>query len=272
MNYIFMKNKISSIINIFTAVLCVLAVSACAGPGHSVVVAGSTSVQPFMEVLAEEFAHIRPDCVVDVQGGGSSAGIAAVESGAAEIGMSSRDLTDGELHLWHIKIARDGLAVIVHPDNPVDALSLEQVRGIYTGEITDWGVLGGHSAKIHVIAREEGSGTRGAFEGLVMGGEYITPKAIVQDSNGAVRQLVLSDKNAVGFISLGLVDGSVKALTLDGAVPSQENVASGVYGLYRPFILVCASEPEGPAKEFLDYLFTPEARAVMSAEGLIPAE
>ena len=261
-------------INIFytaAAFFVVLILSSCAGKSDArVIVAGSTSVQPYAEILAEEFALSAPECEIDIQGGGSSAGVAAVVSGAAEIGMSSRDLNESESDLWSVTIARDGLAIIAHPDNPVSDLTPDEVRGIYAASITDWSEVGGNGAKIHVITREEGSGTRSAFEGLVMGDELITPRAIVQDSNGAVRQLVSNDKNSIGFISLGLVDDGVKALNLDGVPPTAENVINGAYELYRPFLLVCADEPAGYARRFIDYIFTPEAQSLMAGEGLIP--
>ncbi|MCL2319798.1 MAG: phosphate ABC transporter substrate-binding protein [Treponema sp.] len=234
------------------------------------IVAGSTSVQPFAEVLAEEYALLHPESIIDIQGGGSSAGITAAESGTADIGMSSRSLTAEEQGLWSCEIAKDGLAVIVHPGNPVRGLTLGEVRDIYAGKITDWSGVGGGKAKIHLITREEGSGTRSAFESLVMGKGEISPRAIVQDSNGTVRQLVSSDKNSIGFISLGLVDKTVKALALDGAGPSRDNVINGSYRLYRPFLLVAKSEPRGQAKEFIDFTLSDEGRKILANEGLIP--
>ena len=259
-----MKKYISLFISIFILAAC------GSGPDTGLIIAGSTSVQPYIEVLAEEFAHHYPDYYIDVQGGGSSAGLAAVASHTADIGMSSRDLTEKEHGLWRITFAMDGLAIVVHPSNPVYDMTLEQLRGVYAGRITNWGELGGNNNGIHVITREEGSGTRSAFESLAMGGEYITPKAIVQDSNGAVRQLVLNDKNAVGFMSLGLVDETVKALSLDGEQPGWNNLLAGTYMLSRPFILACESEPDGVARIFIDFIATPEAQAVLVSEGLIP--
>ncbi|MCL1816281.1 MAG: phosphate ABC transporter substrate-binding protein, partial [Clostridiales bacterium] len=182
----------------------------------AVVIAGSTSVQPYAEILAEEFELLYPGHKVDIQGGGSSAGITAAQAHTADIGMSSRSLKESEQSLWSAEIALDGLAIIVHPQNPLLNLSLEQISSIYAGTINNWQDCEGQNAKIHVIAREEGSGTRSAFEELVMNKTQITPKAIVQDSNGAVRQLVANDINSIGFISLGLVDETVKALRLEG--------------------------------------------------------
>ena len=240
--------------------------------GTGIVLAGSTSVQPYAEVLSEDYALLYPDDAVDVQGGGSAAGITAAESGVADIGMSSRDLTDDEKQqLWSVEIAKDGLAIIVHPKNPVQDLSLEQVRDIYSMKITKWSELGGPDANIHVITREDGSGTRSSFESLIMGTDRITPKAIVQDSNGAVRQLVSSDPNSIGFISLGLVDQTVKALNLDNIIPSRENVINGSYGLFRPFLFLSKGEPTGLAKQFIDYTMSPDGQKILMDEGLIPS-
>ena len=245
-------------------VLFLGALPACSGRhAESVVAAGSTSVQPYAEILAEEYMALHPGEFIDIQGGGSSAGITAAESGTADIGMSSRSLKESEGHLWMVEIAKDGLAVIVHPENPIGDLSLAQVRGIYAAGIANWSELGGPDAKIHVITREEGSGTRSAFEELVMGEAGITPKAIVQSANGSVRQLVAGDRHSIGFISLGLVDDPeirVKAVRLEGVEAARENVVSGSYPLYRSFLFVAREEPSGPAGQFIDFIFSAEGR------------
>ena len=244
--------------------------AACARPAAGVIIAGSTSVQPYAEILAEEYAILYPDKVIDIQGGGSSAGITAAESGTADIGMSSRELSGAEEGLWSVEIAKDGLAIIINPDNPIEDLSLNQVRDIYSAKISDWSELGGAKAKIHIIAREDGSGTRNAFESLVMGSEQINPKAIIQDSNGAVRQVVSSDQNSIGFVSLGLIDHTVRAIKLEGVAPTWENVMNGNYSLFRPFIFITNNAPEGPVKQFIDFTLSPEGQQVLIHEGLIP--
>ncbi|MCL2487697.1 MAG: phosphate ABC transporter substrate-binding protein [Oscillospiraceae bacterium] len=260
-------------------ILCVISVcllSGCSRPQANVIVLGSTSVEPYAGKLAEIYAHIHPDREIDVQGGGSGVGIAAVESGIADIGMSSRALKEEEKEFigWEKEIAKDGLAIIVHPDNPVSDLTLEEIRGIYTMEVTNWSQLpGGDDAPIHIITREEGSGTRSAFEELVMGkGVWITQKAMVQSSNGAVRQIVSGDKNAIGFISLGLVEigeKPVKALALNGVAATRENIENGSYELSRPFLFVALTEPDGPAKQFVEYVLSPEGQQILIAEGFI---
>ena len=250
-------------------VLAICFLSTCE-EGRAVIIAGSTSVQPYAEVLAEEFAILSPQSVIDVQGGGSSAGITAVESGAAEIGMSSRDLKESERHLWSVEIAKDGLAMIINPGNPVRNLTLAQIRGIYSANILNWSELGWTDAKIHIITREEGSGTRSAFEELVMDNLRITPKAIVQDSNGAVRQLVSDDLHSIGFISMGLVDKTVKALQLDGFEATRENISNGSYSLFRSFLFVAKERPEDTAMAYIDFVLSPAGQKLLLDEGLIP--
>lgn len=237
-----------------------------------VIVAGSTSVQPFSEALAEEYMRLNPGIIIDVQGGGSSAGIKSAQTNTADIGMSSRNLKEEEQSLWSVEIARDGLAVIVNPRNLITDLSLKQVQDIYSGVITNWKQLGGQDSEIHVITREEGSGTRSAFEDLVMNDIEINPRSIVQDSNGTVRQLVGDDPNAIGYVSLGLVNDKVIALKLDGVKATHDNVINGTYNLSRPFLFVTSSEPIGEVKKFIDFVLSDEGKKMLDAEGLVTYE
>jgi len=209
---------------------------------------------------------------INVQGGGSSAGIQAAQSGSAEIGMSSRWLREEEKGLEAIVIAWDAIAIIVHPSNPLFDLTLNQVREIFAGRTENWASLGGSDRPITVVTREEGSGTRGAFEELVMGGERITPAALRQDSNGAVRVMVAGDPGAIGYISLGIVDERVKALSIEGVFSSQETVSGEAYGLVRPFLFLVRGEPQGLAKEFIDYVLSPSGQEILEEEGLVGAE
>ena len=259
-------------ISVMILTLSMSLMSACGrAAGSDTIVAGSTSVQPYAEILAEEYMVLNPGSEIDIQGGGSSAGITAAQSQSADIGMSSRALKEKEKGLWSVEIAKDGLALIVNAKNPIQNITLEQVRDIYTAKITDWSELGGPKAKINIIAREEGSGTRSAFTELVMGKAEITPKSIVQDSNGAVRQLVADDPNAIGFISMGLVNHEVKALHLDGVEATAENIINGSYALSRPFLFVTNGEPTGLAKKFIDFTLSLEGQKLLSHEGLIPS-
>lgn len=269
---IYKFNKEKKMAKLIMVLLLIVFASGCSqGEGVGVIVAGSTSVQPYAEVLAEEYMIINSSSEVDIQGGGSSAGITAAQSGTADIGMSSRSLNDEEKSMLAIEIAKDGLVIIVNPDNPISDLTLNEIRDIYTASVTNWSQLGGPDHNIHLITREEGSGTRSAFEELVMGEMEITPKAIVQDSNGSVRLLVADDPNAIGFISLGIADESVKALQLDGVRATRESIMNGTYSLSRPFLFVFSEEPQGQTKDFMDFVLSKEGQQLLSDEGLVPS-
>lgn len=233
-------------------------------------VAGSTSVQPFSEVLAEEFQNQNPDVKINIQGGGSSQGVEAAISGAADIGSASRDLKDDEktqADLVVTPIAVDGVAVVVNPDSKVTALKMEDIKNIYLGNIKNWKELGGDDAPITVVSREEGSGTRDCFSEIVMDKEDIINTAIVQNSTGAVRTTVAGDKNAIGYVSLASVNDEVKALDLDGVKASEANVKNGTYKLQRPFIYITNGQPSGLSKSFIDFVLSDEGQDIIVEEG-----
>jgi phosphate transport system substrate-binding protein len=232
-------------------------------------VAGSTSVESFAELLAEEYMSRHPQSHIYVQGGGSTAGIEAVITRVANIGMSSRPLMPGEKNLYAVTIARDAIAIIVHPKNPVYDLSLAQIKEVFSGKIKNWKEFGGYPHPIVLVTREEGSGTREAFQKLVMGKEEISLESLVQDSNGAIRQVVSSDQNAIGYISLGLVNEKVRSLKISNVEPSLSNIEKGKYTLVRPFLFVFDGEPIGEAKSFLEFVMSPEAQKLLSKEGLV---
>ncbi len=263
--------RFSFICCLFISLFSLTFLTGCARNANSVIVAGSTSVQPFAEVLAQEFMTLHPGVSIDVQGGGSAAGIMATQSGTTDIGMSSRNLQGSETSLWSIEIARDGIAIIVNPKNPITDLTLQQVADIYDGKTTNWDQIGGKKGEIDVFTREDGSGTRSSFESLVMGTNQIMARAMVENSNGAIRQLVADDPGAIGYISLGLVDNTVKALDLGGIVPSRENVVNGTYNLSRPFLFLTLEPPEGLVKDFIDFTMSPQGQKILYDQGLITA-
>jgi phosphate transport system substrate-binding protein len=243
-----------------------------AGGGQTTLtLAGSTSVQPFAEKWAEAYHAKHPNIDIHVQGGGSTAGVKAAETGAAQIGTCSRELKPEEAAVLHqTVVARDGQTIIVHPSNPVSDLKVDQVRSIYAAEIKNWKEVGGPDKKINVVTREQGSGSRGAFEELVMKGKTIASSALVQDSQGAVRQMVSTDPAAIGYVSHGVVDASVKGLKLNGVAPSEETIANGTYPVVRPFLFLTKGEPTGVAKDFIDWVLGPEGQAIARKEGLFP--
>ena len=241
----------------------------CQKPQGGLTVVGSTSVQPFAEVLAEEYMIRHSQGKIYVQGGGSSAGIQAVRTEAAEVGMSSRILMPEERDLIPVPIAYDAIAIIVHPSNPLTNLSIDQIKGIFSRQITNWREVGGHPHPLTLVTREEGSGTRESFQHLIMGKTEISLAALVQDSNGAIRQVVADDPNAIGYISLGLVNDRVKALKIDGVEANVENIKKRRYKFVRPFLFVFKTQPQGMAKNFLDYILSPDGQKLLVREGLV---
>jgi len=237
---------------------------------RGLVVAGSTSVQPFADHWAEVYMRENPGRVVNVQGGGSSAGIQAAREGAADIGMSSRELKPDEKDLLEVIVAWDGLAIIIHPRNPIEELSLEQVQNIFAGNINNWDILGGSGHLITVVTREEGSGTRGAFQEMVMKGSRVSRAAIVQDSNGTVREIVANDPNSIGYISLGLVNEKVKAVRFEGIEANFENIDQKKYRLIRPFLFVTKGPPKAAAQDFINFVLSRPTQEMVRHDGLIP--
>ncbi len=235
-----------------------------------IIVAGSTSVEPFADKWAEVYMEKYPNTIVNVQGGGSSAGIQAAETRVADIGTCSRELKPEEKDLNEIIVAYDGLAIIVNSTNETGNLTIEQIKQIFAGQIRNWQELGGKDKVITVVTREEGSGTRGAFQELVMKQQRIFKGAIVQDSNGTVREIVANDPNAIGYISLGLVNDKVKALSLDGIIATDENIITKKYTLVRPFLFVTKDTPTGEVKNFIDFVLSQEGQKLIREEGLIP--
>jgi phosphate transport system substrate-binding protein len=232
-------------------------------------IAGSTSVQPFAEKLAEIYMDIDPKFIINVQGGGSTAGIKACREKAAQIGTSSRELHQDEEDLTKIIIAKDGIAVIVHPSNPVGNITLEQLRGIFSGAVRSWSHLGWVDKPIYFVNREEGSGTRDAFESLVMGKKEISDEALVQDSNGSVREIIANNPQAIGYISFGIVNHQVKALAVHSITPDLKTIKSNRYTLTRPFIFVFPSQPTALARRFIDFVLSKEGQEILEKEGLV---
>jgi phosphate transport system substrate-binding protein len=239
-----------------------------------ITMAGSTTVQPLAEKFAESFMAKHSGVTVDVQGGGSSVGVKAAAEKTADIGMASRELKESELsanpELKVFVIARDGIAVVVNAEVTVDDLTMDQVRDIFNGKITNWKEVGGADQSIIVVSREEGSGTRAAFEEMVMGKDVlITDTAILQPSNGAMRTTVSTTPHSIGYLSMGYIDDTVVAIKVNGVEPSEENAANGSFPIVRPLNLITSGEPAGAVKAFLDFILSPDGQAIVVEEGYI---
>ncbi|TCJ03774.1 phosphate ABC transporter substrate-binding protein [Cytobacillus praedii] len=246
------------------------------GSKATVSISGSTSVGPLAEKLAEKFKDKNEKINIEVNQIGSSAGITNATSGVSEIGMSSRDLKEEEKAngLKETIIAYDGIVVVTHPSNKVKDLTLEQVKQIFTGEVTNWSQLGGEDMEIVVVSREDGSGSRDAFQEIVgySSGELIR-NAIIASGNGNIKTTVATNKHAVGFISFEYIDDSISTLQIDGVEATAENVLQQKYSLSRPFLFVHKEENLTDAGlQFIDYILSSDGQTIVSEAGAIPVK
>ena len=210
------------------------------GNTYTLSISGSTSVGPLAEKLADKYEE-KNDIKIEINQIGSSAGITNAISGVSEIGMSSRDLKEEEIAngLKETIIAYDGIVVVTHPTNKVKDLTMEQVKQIFTGEVTNWKELGGDDMEIVVVSREDGSGSRDAFQEIVdySSGELVR-SAIIASGNGNIKTTVAMNKHAVGFISFEYIDESISTIDINGVEATAENVLQQTYNLSRPFLFV----------------------------------
>ena len=234
-------------------------------------IAGSTSVQPLVELMAHSFMDEHPKVKVNVSGGGSSAGVRSCAAGTVDIGAASRDIKMTEADLVPYAIARDAVAIVVNSSNSISDLTTEQVAKIYAGEITNWKEVGGKDENIIVVSREEGSGTRDCFHSKVTKayGKEIKADALFYDSNGAVRTKVSAEPKAIGYLSLGYAEG-LKTITVDGVECTLENCKSGKYPVLRRLNLLTKNAPSGKVREFLNFCRSEEGRQIAAEEGYIP--
>ncbi|HGM3507266.1 TPA: phosphate ABC transporter substrate-binding protein [Clostridioides difficile] len=243
------------------------------GDSSKVSVSGSTSIGPLMETIGEKFQEKNEGVSVEVQQIGSSGGIKNAIEGTSEIGMSSRDLKDEEKSagLKETKIAIDGIALITNTANPVKNLTMDQVKGIYTGKITNWKEVGGNDAPIVIVSREEGSGTRDGFQEIVgFESEELSKDAQISDGSGNIKTTVEGNENAIGYISFGYVDEKVNSLKVNDVEPTDANVIDNKYPISRPFILVNKEDNlSEKGKALIDYILSDEGQALVSEKGFI---
>ena len=250
--------------------------SADADLSGSISMVGSTSMEKFANALSEAFMEKYPKVTVTAEFVGSGAGIEAVSNGTADIGNSSRNLKDEEKAKGVAEniVAIDGIAVVVDPANTVEDLTKDQLTSIYDGSVTNWKDVGGNDAPIVVVGREAGSGTRGAFEELLKledGCKYSNEL----DSTGAVMAKVASTPGSIGYVSLDVLDDTVKAVKLDGAEPTEENIKAGKYFLSRPFVMATKgeiSEQSDLVKALFDFIYSDEGSELVKSVGLITAD
>lgn len=270
--------------------IAVIAVQICAGCGGEtaagnsensgrVRVSGSTTLISLIQEAAVRFNESNKGARVDVQGGGSSAGLMQLQEGVVDIANSSRELSGGELKkdLVDHKIAFDIIAVVVNPGNPVRNLTGAQVKGIFTGRINNWKEVGGRDGEIIVVVRDQASGTREMFDEKALGSTKEKPveswaSAIEGTSNGFVRQLVSTTVNAIGYISYGFIDDSVRAVDINGVPPDVENAVSGKYKMGRWLHMFTRGEATGAARGFIEYVMSPEFQSEVVSKEYVEVE
>ena len=235
---------------------------------------GSTSMEKVIGALSESYMAANKDVTVNYNPTGSGAGITAVQEGTCDIGLSSRALKDEEkaAGLQETVLAYDGIAIIVHPDNPVSDLTLEQIAQLYTGEITNWKDVGGNDAQVVLIGREAASGTRDGFESITGTKDKCQYRQELT-STGDVITTVSQNPDAIGYASLASIKDSVKALNVDGVTPSEASVKDGSYKVQRPFVLVTVEGKalSSAAQSFFDYATSADAADIIAKAGAVAA-
>lgn len=240
-----------------------------------ITVSGSTSVGPTMEVLAEEYKKANEGVEIEVQQVGSSAGITNTIQGTSALGMASRDLKEEEKAegLKEYTMAIDGIAVITNKDNKVKDLTMEQVKDIYTGKITNWKEVGGKDAEIVVVSREDGSGTRDGFQELVgFESEELSKDAQISDGSGNIKTTVTGNENAIGYTSFGYLDDSINGVSIDGVSPTEENIENNSYTIKRPFLLVTKGDAKENVQAFIDYILSEDGQKIVSEKGFMKVQ
>ncbi|GLI32823.1 phosphate ABC transporter substrate-binding protein [Desulforhabdus amnigena] len=245
----------------------------------SIKINGSTTVLPIAQKAAEAYMKEHPDVSISVSGGGSGEGIKAIIDGTTDIADSSRFIKNEEVKLAVEKgsypvpfaIAYDCIVPVVNPDNSLADITLDQLKGIYKGEIKNWKEIGGPDRPIVVISRDTSSGTYEVWEEKVMKKERVFPGALLQASNGAVAQAVSKNKNAVGYLGIGYVDKNVKALTVNGIVGNEETTLNGKFPISRPLFMFTRGWPTGDTLNFINYVINPtQGQKLVKEAGFVP--
>ena len=268
-----MKTKYKGLI-LVVIIIVILALSITSGLGKERIdIAGSTSVQPLAVQLATKYVAGSDKIQVNVQGGGSGMGIRSVSQGVADIGTSSKELSsEDSVGVTTVELGKEGIVIGVHNSNTINDLSTDQIRQIFSGEVTNWKELGGPDEEIHVVTREEGSGTRDAFESIILDGQDMKSDAIVQSSTESVKQAVSTDPGAIGYMSFAHMSDDVKSITVNHVSVSEETIADGSYELQRPFLFVINEDNYSQAvRNFVDWIKSPEGEQIIIDAKIVPS-
>ncbi|PKL92176.1 MAG: phosphate ABC transporter substrate-binding protein [Candidatus Goldiibacteriota bacterium HGW-Goldbacteria-1] len=241
---------------------------------------GSTTVLPIAQKAAEEFMKANPSVEVSVKGGGSGVGIAAIIDGSADIGNASRAIKAKEIinakskgvNAFGTEVAKDGIAMVVHKSNPVDAITINQLRDIFSGKITKWSQLGIGSGKIVAVSRDTTSGTYEVFSELVLRGAKLRDDSIMTVSNREVAENVKNTEGAIGYLGLAFLSDDMKVLKVEGVMATEANVINGTYKVARPLFMYTNGDPSGLVKQYIDYVLSPAGQKIVKEVGYVPVK
>jgi phosphate transport system substrate-binding protein len=232
----------------------------------NIVIKGSTTVLPIAQKVAEAYMKQNPDVKITISGGGSGNGLKAIIDGSTDIATSSRFIQDKEIKLSVEKgvypvpfaVAYDCIVPVVHPSNKIESLSIDQLKAIYKGEITNWKAVGGADGKIVVISRDTSSGTYEVWEEKVLNKERVFPGSLLQASSGAVIQAISKNKNAIGYDGIGYINDTVKPLSINGVKGTPETALDGTFPVSRALYMFTKGWPKGDVLNFINFMVNPE--------------
>lgn len=266
-------------------VVAIAAVAICLFVGNvfaseSLTIQGSSTVLPIAQRAAEVYMENIADVNISVRGGGSGAGLAALIDGACDIADASRFIKDKEIvkavekGIFPVphRVAMDGIAIVVNPSNKIDELTIEQIKDIYTGKVTNWSEVGGANLPIVICSRDSSSGTFEVFGERVLKGEKVTPAALLQASNVAVSGIVAGTKGAIGYVGLGYLSGGLKAISINGVLPTNATVADGSWPIARPLFMFTQGWPEPNSLEssFINFVLSKRGQEIVEEQGYVP--
>ncbi len=248
------------------------------GKQEKITMTGSTTVLPIAQRVSEVFMNMYPEALISVRGGGSGVGITALIEGRTDIATSSRKIKDEELKtgrekgifIKEIEIAKDGIVIIVNKQNPLTNVTIEDLKKIYTGEITNWNKLGGPNQPIVVISRDMASGTFEVFKEIVLKNSKMSENCLMLASNNAVATTVSNTPWAIGYVGLGYISEENKPLKLENVVASEETVRNGTYKLSRSLYFYMNGEPKGIVKKLIDFILSESGQKLVKESGFIP--
>jgi len=262
---------------IIIALLALVAFPVFAKKGNKITIAGSTTVLPIAQATAEIFMDQNPDINISVRGGGSSVGIASIMAGTVDIGDASRHIKAKELtaaresgiNPYENVVANDGIAMVVHKNNMVKNLTIQQIKDIFTGKISNWKEVGGPSLPIVVISRDVSSGTFEVFNSLVLSGSTQIDGALMLASNNAVVSTVASTPGAIGYAGLGYLNNTVNDVKVNNIKATKQTVQNKSYPIARTLHMYTNGAPKGVVKQYIDFILSAEGQKIVEEQGFI---